>query len=373
MKKLYYIILLFFIASCNDMCNDSDVFNGEIYTIEDNVPQQEVTFQEYELNKPFLGYFAVRDSLVCVMNPRLPSNWYQVLNVNTPDDAINFVGKGNGHKEFSAVCPIFNFYTENNDTKGVLFDANKEQLSIWNITRSLSDASTVIEKQIRFPWRRENRGACFNELFIKDSCTIYAKVSAIPLGEHDASLPYYQIRDLRDGKKTSEIHLFKKSIVNKQTKHKPETFFYSHDAMKPDGSKIAQIMLFVPQLNIIDTESGNAIAYHLNDGMRLVDLQNCDEFKPYFTCICADDNYIYAAFYGKNEWGINDIPCINNIYIFDWNGKLRKKIITKHSIDKIAVDNVTKVLYTSSPADEKLYYIDTSKLTEDSLNSNFDR
>lgn len=38
------------------------------------------------------------------------------------------------------------------------------------------------------------------------------------------------------------------------------------------------------------------------------------------------------------------------------------KIITKHCIDEIAVDGINKILYTTSPMDEKLYYIKTDEL-----------
>lgn len=44
------------------------------------------------------------------------------------------------------------------------------------------------------------------------------------------------------------------------------------------------------------------------------------------------------------------------------------KIITKHCIDEIAVDGINKILYTTSPMDEKLYCIKTDELiTGDTL------
>lgn len=38
--------------------------------------------------------------------------------------------------------------------------------------------------------------------------TVCAKVSAISAENQDPTSPYYQIRDLRDGEKKSEIYLF---------------------------------------------------------------------------------------------------------------------------------------------------------------------
>ena len=326
------------LVSCNSKSQDTDIFNGEIISIDEHAPEKEVEFKKITLKGSNFGYLAIHDSLALFMNPKLQSQWFQLFNCRTFDELGQFVGKGNGHEEFIAVGPV------------------------WNITKSLAGKSTIIEKQIKLPWKKENRGACFNEYFIKDSCTLYAKVDATPINNHDASLPYYQIRDLRNGEKISDIHIFKKSIVNKQTKVLPQTFFYSHDVMKPDGSKIAQAMLHVPQLNIIDTKSKAVAGYRMNENMSLSDLETRKELKQYFTRICADDNYIYTVFYGKTESKVHEVPCVNQIYIFNWEGRLVSKIITKHCIDEIAVDGINKILYTTSPMDETLYYIKTDEL-----------
>lgn len=209
---------------------------------------------------------------------------------------------------------------------------------------------------------RQNRGACYNEIFIKDANTLFAKVTSIPINEYEATLPYYQIRDLKSGEKTADIQIFKRGITNKHKEYLPEVFLYSHDAMKPDGSRIAQAMGNVPQLNVIDTETGKVVAYRLSDEMSLSDLETAEELKPCFLRACADDKYIYAAFWGKEDWDIREVPCVNQLYVFDWDGRLISKITTKHCIGEIAVDHVNRILYTTSPMDEKLYYIKTEEL-----------
>lgn len=363
MKKLCYILVLFILASCNRKSQDTDIFNGEIISIEDHAPEKEVEFKELTLKGLNFGFLAMHDSLAFFMNPKLQTKWFQLFNCHTLDEVGEFVGKGNGHEEFVAVGPICNFYTENNDVKTLIFDANKESVSVWNITKSLMDSSTVIEQQIRLPWKEANNGACFKELFMKNPNTLYAQVSPVEINEHEATLPYYQQWDLKNEKKISDIHIYKKTIINKHTQYIPIVFLYSSNAMKPDGSKIVQAMLHVPQLNIIDTESHKVVAYQLDYGMSLSDLETKKDLKSYFVRVCADDDHIYAAYYG-NIWNDNDIPCINQIYIFDWNGQLVRKINTKHCINEIAVDGINKILYTTSPMDEKLYYIKTDELTE---------
>lgn len=362
MKKASCVLLLLICVSCNNKSSDFDIFNGSIKNIEDSISQKEVIFNEIEFNDPCYGELAVYDTLAYFMNDQLPSHWYQVFNLKTRDEIGKFVMKGNGSEEFTPVSCIDNFFVENNELRTLIFEVNKERAHIWNISKSLTENSTVIESQVTIPWKKENKGACFNEVFIRDRNTAYAKVQSMPINEHEATLPYYQIIDLRNGDKKSEIHIFKKNVVNKKVEIIPEVLFDSHDVMKPDGTKIAQAMLNVPQLNIIDTESKITEGSLLNYNMTLSDLETRKELNIYFIRVCADDNYIYTVYYGKKLWGADDIPCINNLFVFDWAGQLVSKITTKHCIDQIAVDNVNKILYTTSPMDEKLYYIKTDEL-----------
>ncbi len=354
------------IVSCGSKSNDSDIFNGEIINIEDkNVVTKELEFNDITFKGPNLGELAVFDSLAIYMNTKLHSYWYQIFSLNTHEEVGHFAMKGNGHNEFTPVGPVFNFCIEKNNLKTLIFEPNREKIHIWNITESLAKKSTVIESSVNIPWRKENKGACFNEIFLKDANTVYAKVSSIPINDHEATLPYYQIWNLRSGEKTSEIHVFKKSVINKATHILPEVLLYSHDAIKPDGSKIAQAMGKIPQLNIIDVRTKEVIAYRLDYDMSLPDLETTKEFKSYFIRICADDDHIYTVFWGKGSWGIKEIPCVNRIYVFDWDGHLVSKVTTKHCIDEIAVDPVNRILYTTSPMDEKLYYIKTDELVGD--------
>ena len=53
---------------------------------------------------------------------------------------------------------------------------------------------------------------------------------------------------------------------------------------------------------------------------------------------------------------------MNQIYIFNWEGRLVSKIITKHCIGEIAVDGINKILYTTSYMDDTLYYAKTDEL-----------
>ncbi len=365
MRKLYYTLVGLLIVSCGSKSNDSDIFNGEIINIEDkNVVAKELEFKDITFKGPNAGFLSVYDSLAIYMNPNLPYHWYQIFSLNTLKEVKHFAMKGNGHNEFTPVGPLWNYYTEDNAIKTLIFEPNREKIHVWNITESLAENSTVIERHINIPWRKALRGARFKDFFVKDSKKLYAKVSACRITDNEVAWPYYQVWNLQSGEKTDEIHVFKKNIINKNTGYLPETFLYMCNAMKPDGSRIVQALMCVPQLNIIDTKTKTAVAYRLDNGIGLSDLETVEEVKTYFVGLCADDDYIYASFYG-DTWILSGDNSIHRIYVFDWDGHLVSKVTTKHCIDEIAVDPVNKILYTTSPMDEKLYYIKTDELVGD--------
>lgn len=359
MRKLCYIFILLALGSCGS--RDTDFFNGEMIDIKDNAMEKEVEFKSVEFDGITSGCLSVYDSLAICLNIGSSSHWYQVLNLKSGEEIGKFAMRGNGHKDFTPVGRITNYCIEGNELKTLIFEPNREYVHIWNITRSLSDNTTVIDRQIKIPWREQNKGACFQDIFIKDSNTAYCRVDPVPVNDHESTLPYYQIRDLESGEKTGEIQIFKKCVVNKQLDYIPE-FFYSNDAMNPDGSKIVQVMMNVPQLNIIDLKTKKTVGYHLDSGMNISDLETAKDMNWYFLNMCADEDYIYSVFWGKGPLEVREIPCINKIYVFDWDGHFVSKITTKHCIDKMAVDPVNKILYTTSTVDDKLYYIDTEEL-----------
>lgn len=125
MKTIGYFLLLLVLASCNNKGQDTDIFNGEIINIEEKAPEKEIEFKKLTLRGFNFGNLAIHDSIAFFMNPKLQSKWFQLFNFHTLDEVGEFVGKGNGHEEFIAVGPIWNFYTEKNDLKTLIFDGNK--------------------------------------------------------------------------------------------------------------------------------------------------------------------------------------------------------------------------------------------------------
>lgn len=361
-KYLFSIILILGICICTCIgCqkhNDSIYFNGEIQYVEDSVEYvKNVKLKLVSLEGDNFGWISVYDSLMIFFNPKLPDCFYNIFNINTGKELGTFCNKGGGPEEVAAVGPIYQLFKERNELKTILFAVNEEQLLIWNITQSIKQSKTVIDRVIPYAWRTENGGACYNEIFLQDENTILAKVASFPMGDDDATLPIFQKRAIDTNKCLKSYSVYKQSIKNGKASIMPESFFYSDDYLKPDGTKIVQAISRLPQLNIIDVQTGKVVGYRLDDNVDFSIFKREKELKNYYGRLQVDDNYIYVLYNGKVQW-----EDINTIYVFDWNGQLIRKIVTDHAIGTMWLDSVRNRLYTTTPRTDEVFYCDLNEI-----------
>lgn len=356
-KLILWVSLLPFY--CCQHINDQEVFNGNIILVNDNIRQEKnAAVKEVHLDGDNYGYVSAYDSLLIFMNPKLDSHFYQVFNTYTGEELGQFVKKGLGPDEIISTAPIVQFYKENEELKTLLFAANEEKVWIWNISRSLKQQATIIDTIYPCFWKKQ--GICYNEVFYVNN-TFLMKVPAYRIGEYDASLPYYQQSKIGSQIPMKEFAVYKKTIKNVDSDIIPETFYYSNDALKPDGTKIVQAMLNLPQLNIVDLKSGKVTGYRLKGGHDFSVFKTDNKLKSHFIRIQADDEFIFAVYWGKDKWRA-EFPYIDTIYVFNWDGELVQKIKTDCDIDEIALDNIKKRLYLTRPKHDEVYYIDLSNL-----------
>lgn len=343
--------------------DDNAYFNGEIRYIDDDIEDcEDVKLESIYLEGANHGWIAVYDSLMFFLNPKLTDTFYQVFNINTGKEIGTFCHKGNGPAEVVCLGPIFQFFKEGDELKTLLFAPNEEKFLIWNISQSISQHKTMIDKITPYAWRKEHKNAAYNHMFLQDKDILLTKVDAVPINDECATLPYYQKRTVNSNKLLRNYKIYKDSIINGETSVIPESFFSSNDAFKPDGTKVVQAMVHLPQLNIIDVNSGKVVGVRLKSQDDFSVFKGKKQISNYYIRVQADNNYIYALYWGKVPWGHNEIPYLNIIYVFDWDGKLIRKISMDHSIDKMWIDPVRNRLYIIGPKDDEVYYCELSKV-----------
>jgi hypothetical protein len=247
--------------------------------------------------------------------------------------------------------------------KTLLFAPNENKLLTWNISKSIKQRTTIFDTIVSYSRNSENMEAGYKYLFRQDEDTLFASVESISLSEETASLPFYQKRTIKDNKLLKDYPIYKKAVQNGKASIIPEAFYGSNDAFNQDGSKIAQAMIHLSQLNIIDTHTGQVTGYRMEKSPDFTFFETkMDNRSDYYIRIQADNNYIYVSYWGKEPWGLREIPFINVIHVFNWNGKLIHKLKIDQSIGEIFLDTVRNRLYITSEKKDEVFYLDLNNL-----------
>ena len=366
-KVVTFLVLVFIFSACDDRNKDADYFNGKIvYINKDSVKVRDVTSKTIGVENYGYGMFSVYDSLIVFWNPRFADQFFCLYNVDTEEEIGYFCNKGRGNNEFLSVAPVSQFFKMDNDLKTPLCDFNKRKIYFWNISQSVLEKTTVYDTVISYDALNLGKNSIASNLFYQSDDTFLAMIKPLYFIEDDTPLPYYQKWRL-PCETINDYHVYKKPEGDDI--HFDETQkerVYSFDAIKPDGSKIVQAMRKVPQINIIDTRTGETVFYRLANvsQVSLFDSRWDDECV-YYNSIQADDNYIYATYWGDKQWDASigsKCPFVRIIHVFNWNGEMLYELKTDRTFFRIALDPVRNRLYTADLDTDEMYYIDLNEL-----------
>ena len=228
--------------------------------------------------------------------------------------------RGRAWNEPLSGLPLSETYFMDGDLCADVYSFMDMKLFVWNITRSISEGRDIYEDIIQFKDEDEARLKPWMSLYRldEDRIIVYNSMQS-GYGDGLVGVPDYQIYDLDTGTLQREYDLF--NVVEKDPEDpvlSPSVFLTNVDCIKPDRSRIAFGMYFMPVFCILDIESGEAEGYRLK-GHGGLDLQ---EAHRHFVDIQADDEYIYALYSGEvmfNDEG-TDVP--DMLYVMDWDGNL---------------------------------------------------
>jgi hypothetical protein len=212
--------------------------------------------------------------------------------------------------------------------------------------------------------RDENGNVRYKDILYQGKDMLLANRASSPLNEREATTPFYEQRTMYSDKLLRKYTVYKKDTVTvpKDAALIPEAFFSSNDALKPDGSKIVLAMSKLPQLNVLDTHTGKVAGYRMKDGPGFSLFETgMNGWKAYYIRVQADDNFIYASWWGKEPWGINEIPPINTLLMLDWQGNLINEFIMDQPVHEIRLDPVRNRLYTTNMATDEVFYLDLNE------------
>lgn len=356
-KHLFlFFFYICFLTGCSGSYNDNDYFNGEIYLIEENVPTETPTRHKIEMEGIYMGPVFAYDSLLFYYPMNHSAKYaYEIYNLKNDSLIGEFHRKGNGPNEFTALTTIVNFFKEGDDLKTLLYAGFDKKLITWNISMSIKKQTTIIDTIIPFDWEVDQHATIYNTIFRITEDTVLALVptEAITLDQQSVSLPVTEKRRISDNKCIETYDVYKQypegngeNVFSPYNRLSPRQFLTSFYSIKPDQTKLVQALMYLPQINIIDLNTGDIKGFRFTDSYNFsVFKRNVERVNYCFTNVVCDNQYIYALYNGVNITDKENIGPEHLIYVFNWDGELIKKFDLGVNVNHLFLDHSNNRLY----------------------------
>lgn len=138
------------------------------------------------------------------------------------------------------------------------------------------------------------------------------------------------------------------------------TYFASQFVERGNKRDVAEIMIFFPQINIIDTESGTIRSIAVDRSYRkwkqvIGSMINMDMLSYYFGAT-ATSEYIIASYRHLPLKSMNESGHGTSFHVFDWEGNFLVDIKVSEDIGNITYDSRRNLLYCLDVAGRVIRY-----------------
>lgn len=357
--SLIHIVTLLTIlfSSCDD---EKSYFNGEITLVNEPQKIDTVRGQQIILDSIYDGSMYVNDSLLIFNFNKAHDKKVHVFNLKTNSLIGKFCQVGNGPNEVRSVYCYGQFYNVSNEIN-LWIEINSVTLNELNVTKSLQSQKTVFNNKRQPIKCIEPPGFVYNFIFELDEKYFLAKNQAQVLFKNGTDyIPgKYGIYNSNTGKLVKSLVIYNKPISNKfiDQSFVVEQFFTSFDKIKPDKSKLAMAMVYLPQINILDLKTGKNVCFRLKDKPGFKSLKKDPEsFRIYNRFIVVDDSFIFVSYLNLPSVDVNWLSQTNEIDVYNWSGQFIKKLHLSNPFFKIAFDPINKIMFTKNNSDEIYSY-----------------
>ena len=126
----------------------------------------------------------------------------------------------------------------------------------------------------------------------------------------------------------------------------------------------ALLMLGLPQMNILDLESGEVRSFAVDREYRrwrdIIDRYDGDS-GLYYNYATATEEVILATYAGKSVMEFANDRNVH-IHVFDWSGSFLYDITVRENVNAMAFDELGGMLYALDRTDNRIYRYDLSEL-----------
>lgn len=353
MKSFNRLTLTYLLFAILSSCSNSSVFISKVQKVGEPDEVVELEVEKVESDYLYTRYFAVYDTLLIVSCPNQPEDNFYVSNLKTGELLGSFMHRGQGPGEFPGVTPVMRLEFTGGNLTALTYEPFNHQVLDWNITQSLLTQSDSI-KRIGY-YKDPNDAVNYWKIFRINPMQYvgYTHEELLDFSE-DFLLPTYWILE---GKEISPVKGI--SIVNKDACTKDNILFLSSEwNIKPDNSKIVDVMKHFEQINIIDLKNDKISSYRvkgspgeniLESDLSAVDYQYLD--------VACNDSSIYALYAGDTKENITKNHGAFMIHKFNWNGEFEAKYKISEPVYRLWLDPSNNTLYGYNEPEDVLIRI----------------
>lgn len=349
-SNIILIVCCVFVFSCSSK-EENSFFNGELIHIDISAQTDTLKGDAIVLEDEGVGMISVLDSLIFFYNPIDKRYSYHCYNYKTGKHIADFFPIGRGHNEFLNVTPIHCISMCNDTAKSVFVALNEQKSGIFNITRSISEKKTVLEDVRDFEWKKHFTNPITQIYPYKDKLIVLVNGRKTHFKHNTYMLPQYVFWDKKTLKPIDTITFYKKALTKELHEELDMNLFRFFGILKPDRTKMASIMGYLPQISILDIESGSIKEIRYGETTLWDLLAYPTSVARCHSSVAVDDNYIYLPWFIDGE--ITKGTHIVNV--FSWEGKHVMQYYIEEPFDQIQIDSKSNVLLAYNQFTNRLY------------------
>ncbi len=348
MKNLFYLLIFYFILNISCLRKTEEIINSKIIRINDLPETENLVFKNffpYQFGVPLKILFTDTNIILVNRNKNSKKICYN-YNITDKELISCFIDRGKGPNEALGI-----FSAGINNNKIWLHDVTKKNILVFSIENDKAEGlGTKIE--------RFNIVDLFHIELVNDSIlwgvgnlNSENKVTIGNIHKTD----YKEIGNFNYIPQDVPLEIFKEA-------------YSSNIFSKPDGTKIALAYRFTDIIEIFDTKDNQHITLQLKEKFEpnynkaeAIDghlfMEKNMKTKKAFIDGVATDAYLYLIYSGahqnENSWSNG-----NQIYVFDWEGDLKKIYETDRYINILGISINCKQLFSYDEETGNVIYAD---------------
>lgn len=260
---------------------------------------------------------ASHDSLLVSCEHKKPF-LFSVTNLPNGDLIGTFCPKGRSAEEPLDILPHIVSNTVNGEFLIDFLSYPTCQIFTWNVTRSCEEETTLYDTILNlYPEPKEQfTPTSFFVLSGSEAAVLNSRQNLSGFHSENA-MPTWEIYDTTSGSLVRTYGMYHHREFPLATAHGESIQFFlaSKECIRPDRSRIASAMLYLPQINLLDPATGELRG--IRTGKTAIDPEHP---VMHFYDVKCDGEYIYALYLGTEQDKADDNPA-SWVFVFDWDGQ----------------------------------------------------